>query len=886
MSRLWLTVALFGLIAGAICALPGVSSASEANQDAQPEIAAEGVSQEEADDTESVAADGSAPASDEANDGAGEDTSGARGESTVESEAGAVDETPATPVGGSRSEEGSAAAEKDVDAVENGDEVSPNEEAIEAGNNETHAVGADSPDAGATSEPASADIATTEPESSDQVVHTAAIATAQEVAKTDGVTDSAKTASTSKAKTTPVKAKRVAKKVSTAPRSGWYSIRTALNSAFYVQAKGSKAKPGTKIILAPSNSFTGQAFQLVKSGSHYRLVSGAGMKARLYIDAAGNVSLQKKNTRHSLFSLVSEGGSSYRIVNVATGLALAVASNASTGVQIVARSNSAGSKSQIFTLEARKGILKEGVYAIRTVVADKKAVSPAKNSRRAGVKASVKAFDGRMLQKWQVTAIAGKKNAYTIEDIATGYRLATKGRHAILAKPADAGSQKWTVVGVNEAVVLKNLANGKCLRLGTAGTAENARLALGAKTYEKPKRWVFNRVNAVRSGVYEFDSATNKKLALEVKGASSSNNASVTVGSDDNSAKQRWYYDATARTLTNLNSGKVLAIQGGNAANGIKLVQTSYNGAKSQKWSFVYLGGGRFTLVSDANSALRMNANGTTSSSGVSVANSSGAGSQRWVVREDNSARTSYMDMPFTLEQMARWQKAGNSYLARDTISYLVSVLNPANGSKYKFLDLRNSTGVSAAALDSFINTYGSTGKLKGLGSAFVTAAKTYKVNEVYLLAHAILESGWGKSELAMGYHYAGGTIDGKKYPKGTYYNFYGIGAYDSSPLSGGRKLAIINGWNTPAKAVTGAAKWITGNYVYGTNFSADSRYPQPTLYAMKWDTARTKAIKGYGWHQYATSRTWADSIGRLIDQCYAKAKANPALNYIIPRYK
>jgi cobalamin biosynthesis Mg chelatase CobN len=161
-------------------------------------------------------------------------------------------------------------------------------------------------------------------------------------------------------------------------------------------------------------------------------------------------------------------------------------------------------------------------------------------------------------------------------------------------------------------------------------------------------------VNAIRSGVYEFDSATNKKLALQVAGSSSANGAAAVIGADGNSTIQRWYYDAAARTFTNLNSGKVLALKGGATSSGTALVQTSYTGANTQKWSFVYLGGGRFTLVSAANASLVLTANGTTANAATSATASTGAASQKWVIREDASARTSYIDLPFTLEQMAR----------------------------------------------------------------------------------------------------------------------------------------------------------------------------------------------------------------------------------------
>ena len=79
---------------------------------------------------------------------------------------------------------------------------------------------------------------------------------------------------------------------------------------------------------------------------------------------------------------------------------------------------------------------------------------------------------------------------------------------------------------------------------------------------------------------------------------------------------------------------------------------------------------------------------------------------------------------------------------------------------------------------------------------------------------------------------------------------------------------------------MTGAAKWIAENYVYAKS------YAQPTLYAMKWDYARTNATGERGWHQYATSTDWPESIASLIDQCYAKSGVSAPQNHIIPQYK
>ena len=181
---------------------------------------------------------------------------------------------------------------------------------------------------------------------------------------------------------------------------------------------------------------------------------------------------------------------------------------------------------------------------------------------------------------------------------------------------------------------------------------------------------------------------------------------------------------------------------------------------------------------------------------------------------------------------------------------------------------------------------------LSGKGSVFASAAKSAGLNEAYLVAHTCLESGWGKSRLARGEYYNGEGYwytgkDGNRYwaalpgyPAGTYYNLFGIGAYDSDPHKFGVEASIKNGWNSVDSAIYGAAEWIARNYVYAVS------YAQPTLYDMKWDVARSNATKKYGWHQYATDVQWAKKIGRLIGSCYSTAGvSSPDVRYLVPQY-
>ena len=181
---------------------------------------------------------------------------------------------------------------------------------------------------------------------------------------------------------------------------------------------------------------------------------------------------------------------------------------------------------------------------------------------------------------------------------------------------------------------------------------------------------------------------------------------------------------------------------------------------------------------------------------------------------------------------------------------------------------------VTAAQLDAYIDSTasGRSGVLRGAGQYFINAAQAYNVNEVYLLSHAILESGWGTSLLARG------QVEGYE----GYYNFFGIGAYDADPLNGGAALAKQRGWDSVEKAILGAAQWISSGYLH------DEPFAQNTLYKMKWDIYN--AMKHDNpWHQYATDPTWQLKIARIMATLYIRegiAISDTGLIFDIPMYR
>ena len=179
---------------------------------------------------------------------------------------------------------------------------------------------------------------------------------------------------------------------------------------------------------------------------------------------------------------------------------------------------------------------------------------------------------------------------------------------------------------------------------------------------------------------------------------------------------------------------------------------------------------------------------------------------------------------------------------------------------KYQFLDLSMPSGIDEKVLGSFLQNKGI---LKGKEKIFIEAGKRYNVNEIYLVAHALLETGNGKSSLAQGINVNGTKV----------YNMFGIGAIDSNPIGGGSSYAYKAGWDTPEKAIIGGAKFVSEQYIN------HDMYAQNTLYEMRWNPARPCS------HQYATDVAWATKQAVRIEQIYGQFKdANKVFD--IPSYR
>ncbi|MFF2500930.1 SH3 domain-containing protein [Peribacillus sp. NPDC058075] len=181
----------------------------------------------------------------------------------------------------------------------------------------------------------------------------------------------------------------------------------------------------------------------------------------------------------------------------------------------------------------------------------------------------------------------------------------------------------------------------------------------------------------------------------------------------------------------------------------------------------------------------------------------------------------------------------------------------------FQFVKLSQVTNMNVSEVNNRILS--GKGILQGQAATFTAAGEKYGVNEIYLISHALLETGNGTSPLATGVKVNGKTV----------YNMYGVGAYDGTALSSGAQYAYNAGWFTPEAAIIGGAEFIAKGYI-----SAG----QDTLYKMRWNPTAAERY-GYASHQYATDIGWATKQVKQIYNLYSLLDSYK-LTIEVPKYK
>lgn len=142
--------------------------------------------------------------------------------------------------------------------------------------------------------------------------------------------------------------------------------------------------------------------------------------------------------------------------------------------------------------------------------------------------------------------------------------------------------------------------------------------------------------SGIVSGAYYKLVNVNSNKVIGINGMSTADGARAVQWSDNGTADHNWRLDLQANgyyKITNQNSGKVLGVDGMSTADGAQVLQWSDNGTADHDWQFTNMGGGRYKII-NRNSLKCMGVYGASTADGANIVQwtDNGSNDQRWTL--------------------------------------------------------------------------------------------------------------------------------------------------------------------------------------------------------------------------------------------------------------
>lgn len=263
-----------------------------------------------------------------------------------------------------------------------------------------------------------------------------------------------------------------------------------------------------------------------------------------------------------------------------------------------------------FVNGAEAATLKEGVYTIKSALANDKVIDVDDGNTNNGTNVQLFSSNGTNAQKWNVKLIGNDYYEITTVldsnlslDVANG-SLKNKTNVQIYTKNGT-DAQKWLIKDAGGGyyyIVSKR--NGLYVDVDNAGTSNktNIQMYKGNGTKAQKFKFVEDIVGSktLEDGVYKISSFTNPNLSLSVQ-KTAGQSAKIGLEDNSNSIKQSWrvkylnngYYMITSYANELLS----LDVKDGNSSNSVPLQLYTNNGTDAQKW-IIKEENGYYSLVS------------------------------------------------------------------------------------------------------------------------------------------------------------------------------------------------------------------------------------------------------------------------------------------------
>ena len=336
---------------------------------------------------------------------------------------------------------------------------------------------------------------------------------------------------------------------------GSYTLRSAISGARSIDIAGNSSKAGTNVQLYRMNNSSAQSFTIDKTSDEQQLPSanvGTGFVAKLVNSGSGKVLTESgdsqvvqtasSNIKQQLWKFELKDGV-YTITNLVSGKVLDVTSAWDVNGTAIQTYKSNSTKAQQWTIEKNGSS-----YNLKPAVSTNRVLDIAGGSSSEGTKAQLYTSNGTKAQAFTIEKVTDTSSYIQAEDIGdnvtahitntkSGKSLTINGNYITQNAKSTSTEQGWIFKrNADLSYTIVNIGDKSKALDVVGGANKQAYVQAYTSNSTKAQKWIL-----VKSGShYALRPECATGYALDVVGASTSDNAKLQIYSNNNTAAQQF----------------------------------------------------------------------------------------------------------------------------------------------------------------------------------------------------------------------------------------------------------------------------------------------------------------------------------------------------------
>lgn len=290
----------------------------------------------------------------------------------------------------------------------------------------------------------------------------------------------------------------------------------------------------------------------------------------------------------------------------------------------------------------------DGVYYLNALLKDSLGVQIAGDGLSSGAATELGTAAGSGSQRFIFTR--QDDGSYVIENEASGLVLDVQS-----AKPSNGAkvqqyaangtdAQRWFIRDSGSGYYLQSALGNWVIDIAGAQASDGTSVRLYEPNGSSAQLFMPASADVTApQGVISIGSVLDNRFVLDVKGASTANNAAVQLYAWNQSDAQLFTFEEVGNglySIVNVNSGKVVEVSGGKTADASKVAQYADNGSLSQHWSLRQSDSGSYVLLSNkTGKALGIASGKAESGKQLQIYTPNGTAAQEWSFTERATMR-------------------------------------------------------------------------------------------------------------------------------------------------------------------------------------------------------------------------------------------------------